>query len=134
MRKYYAAVNSIISDTKNVNDILKLNLLETCTLPNLKYACESLLFNHNTLFSTSLHNEQMRVYKNCSILLWSSGFHPYSSFRKIEVHCPRGPVANVTGMVMLRRLGEGVLCYLSVSNTINILYCYVWIPGKHEPI
>ena len=41
MRKHYAAVNSIISHTKNVNDILKLNLLETYTLPILKYACES---------------------------------------------------------------------------------------------
>ena len=49
MRKYYAAVNSIISHTKNVNDILKLNLLETYTLPILKYACESLLLNDNTL-------------------------------------------------------------------------------------
>ena len=34
---------------------------------------------------------------------------------------PCGSVANVTGMVMLRRLGEGVLCYLSVSNTINVI-------------
>ena len=32
-------------------------------------------------------------------------------------------LANVTGIVMLRRLGEGggVFCYLSVSNTINII-------------
>ena len=49
MGKYYAAVNSIISHTKNVKDILKLNLLETYTLPILKYACESLLLNDNTL-------------------------------------------------------------------------------------
>ena len=49
MRKYYAAVNSIISQTKNVNDILKLNLIETYTLPFLKYARESLLLNDNTL-------------------------------------------------------------------------------------
>ena len=49
MRKYYAAVNSIISHTKKVNDILKLNLLETYTLPSLKYACEPLLLNDNTL-------------------------------------------------------------------------------------
>ena len=49
IRKYYAAFNSIISHTKNVNNILKLNLLETYTLPFLKYACESLLLNHNTL-------------------------------------------------------------------------------------
>ena len=49
MRTYYAAVKSIISHTKNVNDILKLNLLETYTLPILKYACESLLLNDNTL-------------------------------------------------------------------------------------
>ena len=49
MRKYYAPVNSIISHTKNVNDILKLNLLETYTLPIIKYACESLLLNDNTL-------------------------------------------------------------------------------------
>ena len=32
-----------------------------------------------------------------------------------------GSVANVTGMIMLRRLREGVLCYLSVSNTMNII-------------
>ena len=49
MRKYYAAVNSIISHTKNVNDILKPNLLETYTLPIPKYACESLLLNDNAL-------------------------------------------------------------------------------------
>ena len=78
MRKYYAAVNSIISHTKNVNDILKLNLLETYTLPILKYACESLLLNDNTLdiinvcwnnVFRSLQNEQMGVCKNGSILL-----------------------------------------------------------------
>ena len=33
----------------NVNDILQLNLIETYTLPILKYACESLLLNDNTL-------------------------------------------------------------------------------------
>ena len=49
MRKYYAAVNSIISHINNVNDILKPNLLETYTLPILKYTCESLLLNDNTL-------------------------------------------------------------------------------------
>ena len=49
MRKYYAAVNSIISHTKNVNDILKLNLLERYALLILKYSCESLLLNDNTL-------------------------------------------------------------------------------------
>ena len=49
MRKCYAAVNAIISHTKNVNDILKLNLLETYTLHILKYACESLLMSPNTL-------------------------------------------------------------------------------------
>ena len=43
------SVNSIISHTKNVNDILKLNILETYALPILKYACESLLLNYNTL-------------------------------------------------------------------------------------
>ena len=53
MRKYYAAVNSIISHTKNVNDILKLNLLETYTLPILTYACELLLWNHNNVFRKS---------------------------------------------------------------------------------
>ena len=95
MRKYYDAVNSIISHTKNVNDILKLNLLEIYTLPILKYACESLLLNHNTLdiLNVCWYNVfrslqyQMGVCKNGSILLWSPGFHPYSSFRKIEVHC-----------------------------------------------
>ena len=49
MRKYYVAVNSIMSHTKNVNDILKLNLLETYILPILKYAGESLLLNDNIL-------------------------------------------------------------------------------------
>ena len=49
MRNYCAAVNSIISHTNNVNDILKLNQLETYALSILKYACESLLLNHNTL-------------------------------------------------------------------------------------
>ena len=96
MRKYYAAVNSIISHTKNVNDILKLNLLETYTLSILKYACESLLLNDNTLdilnvcwnnVFRSLQNEQMGVCKNGSILLWSHGFHLYPSFRKTKVHC-----------------------------------------------
>ena len=55
MRKYYAAVNSIISHTKNVNDILKLNLLETYTLPIIKYACESLLLNDNTLYISLMY-------------------------------------------------------------------------------
>ena len=40
LHKYYAAVNSIKSHTKNVDDILKLNLLETYTLPILIYACK----------------------------------------------------------------------------------------------
>ena len=34
---------------------------------------------------------------------------------------PCGSVAKFNGMVMLRRPGEGVLCYLSVSNAINII-------------
>ena len=97
MRKYYAAVNSIISRTKNVNDILKLKLLETYTLPILKYACESLLLNDNTLdilnvrwnnvFRKVFKINRWESFKNGSILLWSHGFHPYSSFRKIEVYC-----------------------------------------------
>ena len=49
MRKYYAAVNSITSHLKNVSDICNLNILETYTLPILKYACESLLLNPNIL-------------------------------------------------------------------------------------
>ena len=39
MRKYYAAVNSIISHTKNVNDVSKQNLLQAYTLLILKYEC-----------------------------------------------------------------------------------------------
>ena len=49
MRKYSAAVNSIILHTKNVNDTSKLNLLETYTSPIPTYACDSLLLTHNTL-------------------------------------------------------------------------------------
>ena len=89
MRKYYAAVNSIKSHTKNVRDILKLNLLETCIL---KYACESLFLNHNTLdiLNECWNNVFKNVFKmnrweskNCSIFLRSPRFHSYSSFPKI---------------------------------------------------
>ena len=55
----------LISHTKNVNDILKLNLLETYTLAILKYACESLLLNDNTLYilNVCLNNVFRKVFK-----------------------------------------------------------------------
>ena len=56
----FAAVNFIISHTKNINDILKLNLL-----PILKYACESLLLNPNSLDGLNVYwnNVFRKVFK-----------------------------------------------------------------------
>ena len=90
-------VNSIISHTKNVSDILKLNLLETYTLPILKYACESLLLNDNTLdilnvcrknvFRKVFKMNRWECVKMVKFYCCRMDFHPYPSFRKIEVHC-----------------------------------------------
>ena len=65
LHKYYTTVNSIISHNKNINDILKLNLLETYTLPILKYACKSLLLNPNTLYTLNVcwNNVFRKVFK-----------------------------------------------------------------------
>ena len=82
MHKYYAAVNSIISHTKNVNDILKLNILETYTLPILKYACESLLLNDNTLdiLNVCWNNVFRKVFK----------MNRWKSVKMVQVYCGYG--------------------------------------------
>ena len=63
--EYYTAVNSIISHTNNIDEIIRLNLFETYALPMLKYACESLLLIHSQLteFIVCWNNLFRKVFK-----------------------------------------------------------------------
>ena len=119
MRKYYATVNSIISHTKNVNDILKLNLLETYTLPILKYACESLLLNDNTLdiLNVCWNNVFRKVFK----------MNRWESVKMVQFYCGRMDFIHIHHFEKLKFIAK-----LSNCNNIAVSTCYKLFSHSNE--
>ena len=118
MRKYYAAVNSIIAHTKNVNDILKLNLLETYTLPILKYACESLLLNDNTLDILNVcWNVFRKVFK----------MNRWESVKMVQFYCGRMDFIHIHHLEKLKIIAKSPNC-----NNIAVSTCYKLFSHSNE--
>ena len=118
MRKYYAAVNSIISHTKNVNDILKLNLLETYTLPILKYACESLLLNDNAL---DILNVCWNVFREVFKM------NRWESVKMVKFYCGRMDFIHIHHFEKLMFIAK-----LSNCNNIAVSICYKLFSHSNE--
>ena len=119
MRTYYAAVNSIISHTKNVNDILKLNLLETYTLPILKSACEILLCNNNTLdiLNVCWNNVFRKVFK----------MNRWKSVKMVQFYCGRMDFIHIHHFEKLKFIAK-----LSNCNNIAVSTCYKLFSHSNE--
>ena len=117
MRKYYAAVNSIISHTKNVNYIFKLNLLETYTLPILKYACESLLLNTLYILNVCWNNVFRKVFK----------MNRWESVKMIQFDCGRMDFIHIHHFEKLKFIAK-----LSNCNNMAVSTCYKLFSHSNE--
>jgi len=81
VRKFYAAANAIMSNCKQVSDLVKLQLLESFTLPLLTYACEAL----------NLHYTQVHQLSVCWNNTFRKIFHmnKWESVKIIQLFCGR---------------------------------------------
>jgi len=87
IRKLYAAANAIAYRTRRVNEMARLSLFETFTLPILCYGCEGLHFT-NTLL-----NKLNACWNNVYRIVF--GMHRWQSVNCIQWFCERLNIKNI---------------------------------------
>jgi len=79
LRKAYSAANSILSKTKYVSEIVRLNLIESYVCPILFYALEAvtLSLSEQIQFAICLNNLYRRIF----------GMHKWESVKPVQYFC-----------------------------------------------
>jgi len=81
VRKFYAAANAIYSHPKYVQELPRLNLFESFTLPFLTYGFDGLLMSVTDL--NKLNVSWNSVYRKIS------GMHIWDSVKCVQLYCER---------------------------------------------
>jgi len=119
IRKFYAAANAIAYRTKWVNEMARLSLFETFTLPILCYGCEGLHFTNKVL------NKINVCWNNVYRIVF--GMHRWQSVKGIQYYCERLDCIRIIHNLKLKFYSQ--LC-CSVNNVIS--HCFNWFSYSSE--